>query len=242
MKMRRITFALAVACVCLAGCDKGQNSQLASASGSPEVSGEVETEVSGITCELKGKVNHDKWEADQLTSVSFSAIPTTIEQFKALQREVGIEPQGALALQVLAFEMYRRDAKLGEEALRLNNTQVNVQATQLQLKEMMNVKDAFYSRPYIAAALMKGASAANGYQPDKPYTIEMRVDPAKKYQESQLLGGTVIYLQINSKGWDTNWRGAEVVKPNGSDYYVVSNCPALYTQCKQMQGEWQPLE
>ena len=242
MMMRRITFALAVACVCLASCDKGQNSQLASASDSQMSSEEVQATTAGITCEMTGKVNHDQWEPDQLTSVSFSAIPTTIDQFKALQQQVGIEPQGALALQVLAFEMYRRDAKLGEEALRLNNTQVNVQATQLQLKEMMNVKDAFYSRPYIAAALMKGASSANGYQPDKPYTIEMRVDPAKKYQESQLLGGTVIYLQINSKGWDTNWRGAEVVKPNGSDYYVVSNCPALYSQCKQMQGEWQPLE
>lgn len=242
MMKKSITIALAVACVCLTGCDKSQNSQLASASASLEMSGEVVAEADAITCEVMGNVNHDRWDPDQLTSVSFSAIPSTIPQFMELQRKVGGEPQGALALQVIAFEMYRRDAKVGEEALRLNNTQVNVQSTLLQLKEMMNVKDAYYSRPYLAAALMKGASPANGYQPDKPYTIEMRVDPAKKYQESQLLGGTVIYLQINSKGWDTNWRGAEVVKQQGSNYYVVSNCPALYTQCKQMQGEWQPLE
>ena len=240
MKRTTVT-ALVLACVCLVACEKPQ-SKVADASGSQSMVQDSLSAQDAMTCEVTGTVNHDKWEGGQTTSVSFSGIPATLDQFKALQREVGVEPQGALALQVLAFEMFRRDAKLGEEALRLNNTQVNVQSTLHMLKEMMNVKDVFYSRPYIAAALMKGASVENGYQPDKPYTIEMRVDPAKKYQDSQLLGGTVIYLQINSKGWDTNWRGAEVVKPNGSDYYVVSNCPALYTQCKQLQGKWQGLE
>ena len=237
MKRTTVT-AFALACLCLVACEK-QQTKVADASGS-----QVETQdsPSAIKCELTGAVNPDKWESGQTTSVSFSDIPATVEQFKSLQAQVGKEPQGALALQVIAFEMYRRDAAVGEEALRLNNTQVNVNATLPRLKEVMNVKDAYYSRPYIAAALMKGATPENGYQPDKPYTIEMRVDPAKKYQESQLLGGTVIYLQIDSKGWDTNWRGAEVVKPQGSEYYVVSNCPALYTQCKQVKGQWQGLE
>ena len=61
----------------------------------------------------------------------------------------------------------------------------------------------------------------------------MKRDPNKQPQVSQLLKGTVIYMLIDSKGWDTNWRGVEVVKPEGSDYYVVSNCPAMYTQCKE---------
>ena len=64
----------------------------------------------------------------------------------------------------------------------------------------------------------------------------MKVDPNKKYQESQMLHGTVIYLLIDSKGWDTNWRGVEVVKPEGSKYYVISNCPAMYTQCKEAKA------
>ncbi len=242
MKHCRTILTLALACLCLAACEKKADSRLADASASLAMTDDFSMPGEKISCEMSGSVNHDKWDANQVASISFSAIPTTIEQFKELQHKVGDEPQGALALQVLAFEMYRRDAALGEQALRLNNTQVNLQATLLQLKEMMNVKDAFYSRPYLAAALMKGASPANGYQPDVPYTIEMRVDPAKQYQQSQLLGGTVIYLQINSKGWDTNWRGAEVVKPNGADYYVVSNCPALYSQCKPMQGEWAGLK
>ena len=57
-----------------------------------------------------------------------------------------------------------------------------------------------------------------------------------------MLGGTVIYLQIDSEGWDTNWRGVEVVRPEGEAYYVVSNCPAMYTQCKQIKGTWQGLK
>lgn len=233
MKLTAVT-AVALACLCLVACEKKQ-------SGSAQAQA-VAKDQTAISCEVIGTVNHDQWEGGQPTTVTVSDIPATVEQFKTLQTQLGAEPQCALALQVIAFEMYRRNATVGEEALRLNNTQVNLNATMPRLKELMNEKDAFYCRPYIAAALMKGATPENGYEPVKPYTIEMRVDPAKKYQESQLLGGTVIYLQIDSKGWDTNWRGAEVVKPQNSDYYVVSNCPALYTQCKQVKGEWKGLE
>lgn len=181
---------------------------------------------------IKGNISHNTWEGDAATSVTFDAFPTTINEWKSIQQKLGCEPQGAVALQVMAFELYRNNRTDGEEALKLNNTSTNYTCTVERLKEIMG-KDQYYARPYIAWAMLEGATPENGYKADPPFTINMKVDPNKKYQNSQMLHGTVIYLLIDSKGWDTNWRGVEVVKPEGSDYYVVSNCPAIYTQCKE---------
>lgn len=184
---------------------------------------------------INKRISHTRWEGDKKTSVEFDAFPATFEQWQEMQKILGGEPQGAVALQVMAIELYRNNRPDGEKALRLNNTSTNYNSTVERLREIMG-KDQYYARPYIAWALLDGATPEGGYYVRPPYKIEMKVDPNKKYQQSQLLHGTVIYLLIDSKGWDTNWRGVEVVKPQGSDYFVVSNCPAMYTQCKQAQG------
>lgn len=181
---------------------------------------------------ISKRISHTRWVGDKKTSVEFDAFPTTLDEWKAMQQQLGSEPQGAVALQVMAFELYRNNRTDGEQALKLNNTSTNYNSTVERLREIMG-KDQYYARPYIAWAMLKGATPENGYTVRAPYKIEMKVDPNKKYQQSQLLHGTVIYLLIDSKGWDTNWRGVEVVKPRGSKYFVVSNCPAMYTQCKE---------
>lgn len=196
---------------------------------------------SGSRYVVRGAISHTTWNKDESSSVIFTSFPATLDEFKQAREQLGREPQGAVALQVMAFELYRRDREAGQAALQLVNTATNYNSTIYQLKEMMG-KDAYYSRPYLAAALLQGATPDNAYTPSSPYTVKVRVSPTSRYQESQLLRGTVIYLQIDSQGWDTSWRGVEVVKPEGQDYYVVSNCPAMYTQCKQIKGTWTPLK
>ena len=195
----------------------------------------------GIDYVMNGKINHDKYDKTQTSTVSFSGIPQTLDQFEELQEAIGGEPQGAVAMQVIAFEIYRRNRKLGEEAIKLNNTPTNANDCFRQLKERLG-NDPNYAQPYLVAALMKGASPENGYQPERPYTITIRVNPGLGYQDSQLLDGTIIHLQIYSDGWNTPWRGIEVVQPEGADLYLVNNCPALYVGCNRMRGEWTPLE
>ena len=172
------------------------------------------------------------WEPNKEVTVDFDKFPSSLAEWKRMQKQLGTTPQGAAVLQIMAFELYRNNRADGEAALRLNNTSTNYNSTVGRLREIMG-KDQYYARPYIAWAMLQGTTPENGYRVPAPYTVSLKVDPNKRYQESQLLKGTVIYLLINSKGWDTNWRGVEVVKPAGSDYYVVSNCPAMYTQCKQ---------
>lgn len=197
--------------------------------------------INQATFKWDGKINHDTWNKSQKSTVTFSRFPASLDEFIEVREAIGKEPQGAVALVIMAMELYHRDKDEGKEALKLINTSTNYSSMFRQLKEVMG-DDASYARPYLPAALLKGANPKNAYTPDSPYQVKVRVNPVTKYQESELLDGIVIYLQVDSEGWDTNWRGIEVVKPDGEEYYLVSNCPAFYTQCKKIKGTYQGLK
>ena len=178
--------------------------------------------------------------------VSIEKIPATLEEFQALQAELGTTPEGCIMLQLVAMEMYRRDRNVGTECLRLNNTETNMSSVTSRLKEIFREGDS-YARPYLVSSFFKGAKPSNGYNPEKPYTIQVRRDPARPNDErSQSLRGYVTHLQVYSDGYDTTWRGVDVVQQQGDTYYRVSNCPSIYTQCKEIDfdatDEWHGLE
>lgn len=185
---------------------------------------------------IKGNIDHKTWNKSQSSVVTFDGIPKTLEEFKRAQAVLGLEPQGAVALQLMAMEMYRHDRQLGTECLTLVNTSTNLNSVISRLREILG-NDANYARPYLVASFIKGATPDNGYNPRKPYQIEVRVNPVTPYQASNLLRGYVLYLQVYSNGYDTPWRGVEVVKQQGEQYYRISNCPSMYTQCKEISWE-----
>ena len=111
--------------------------------------------------------------------VSIEKIPTSLEEFQTLQAELGTSPEGCIMLQLVAMEMYRRDRAVGLECLTLNNTETNLSSMTRRLNELYRENDS-YARPYLVSACFKGATPANGYNPTKPYTIQLRKDPKKK--------------------------------------------------------------
>ena len=178
--------------------------------------------------------------------VSIEKIPATLEEFQALQTQLGTTPEGCIMLQLVAMEMYRRDRNVGTECLRLNNTDTNLSYVTNRLKEIFREGDS-YARPYLVSTFFKGAKPSNGYNPDKPYTIHVRRDPTRPNDErSQMLKGYVKHLQVYSDGYDTPWRGVDVVQQKGDEYYRVSNCPSIYTQCKEVDfdatEDWHELD
>lgn len=103
-------------------------------------------------------------------------------------------------------------------------------------------KNDSYHQRYLPAAVLKGATPENGYSPQHPYTIEMKAS-VNKHRDMQFMGaGRVVYLYILGKGWDTNQRSVEIIKPEDSELHQVFNCPALYTLCKTIRGTWQGLK
>ena len=178
--------------------------------------------------------------------VSIEKIPTTVAEFQALQAELGTTPEGCIMLQLVAIEMYRRDKNIGTECLTLNNTSTNLSSVTSRLKEIFRENDT-YARPHLVSTYFKGAKPSNGFNPDKPYTIQVRRNPAYPNDErSQALKGYVKYYQVYSEGYDTPWRAIEVVQQKGDPYYRVSNCPAVYIQCKEVDfdatEDWKGLD
>lgn len=177
--------------------------------------------------------------------VTFEKFPTTLEEFQAFQAEYGITPEGAVAVQLVAMELYRHDKNVGRQCLELCNTDINLSSVTSRLNELYRENDS-YARPYLVAAMLQGAKPSSGYNPSKPYTIRLRKDPTKSDERSQMLRGYVIHIQLYSDGYDTPWRNIDVVQQQGENFYRVSNCPAILTQCKEIDFDatdtWHGLE
>lgn len=183
-------------------------------------------------------------------TVAFTHFPADYEEFAAAYNELlGKSMQGAAAMVPMAIELYARDAGEGERALQLlcNSSStvsgiVRILKTKL-VPSQYAPKDDPYLQRYMAAALLKGATADNAYTPQEPYTVELCAS-VNKPQRSTLNNppSTVYYLYIIAHGWDTFQRAVDVSQADGSDLYKVFNCPSCYTQCKNIRGDWPGLK
>jgi hypothetical protein len=135
--------------------------------------------------------------------------------------------------------MYRRNRATGEECIRLNNATVNVRLALDRLNELFG-KDAYYARPYQIAAFLKGATPQNGYKPTKPYTVEIEVSTGIGYQYSADYQATELTLRVLTQGKDKGAEEVAVLKtakpgePGNGACFIVSNCPGLYAQVKEI--------
>jgi len=192
-----------------------------------------------IKVTITGKISHTDYKPGQSGTVTFSRFPASVEEFKQVREQIGGEPHGAVALQIMAYEMFRHDRKIGEECIRLNSTTVNVMTPLNRLKELFG-NDVNYAKPYQMAAFLKDASAENGYAPSKPYTVEVRVHKVNAYQYNNSYQTTQLYLEILTKGKDKGVESVEVVKtlkpgePGEGKYFIVEKCSGLYSSVKNI--------
>ena len=200
------------------------------------------------TYTMMGTLNAEAYDAKATGVVTFTHIPTDYAEFEAVYTQfLGKTPNGAAAMMPMAMELYRRDRDTGLQCLKLLCYPSNVNS----VTSILNTKygpskfapaDDPYLQPYLPAAVLKGATPENGYTPLRPYTVEMRAS-VNTHKKMQLMGdGTVVYIYIMGKGWDTEQRQVEVIRQTDSSLHQVFNCPSLYTQCKQIRGQWKGLE
>lgn len=176
--------------------------------------------------------------------VTFTNVPADYEEFEAVYTQfLGKTIHGTAAMIPMAIEMYARDAAVGKQSFELIcNGPATVSGIIRILKEKLppnaDYSDSYCQR-YMPAALLKGATPKNAYTPDYPYTVQM-CRSANDPQETTY--GTVTYLYILAKGWDTEQRQVEILKPDDGGLYKVFNCPSCYTQCKNIKGTWKGLK
>lgn len=119
------------------------------------------------------------------TPVSFSAEPSTIEEFKAIQATTATTPEGAAAMLVLAMSMYGKNPELGRKAVTLSVLSKNRQKS--NKPTAVDGVDLGGSDSYLMGQLdkykmlpngyWKGAEPANGYSPSLPLTVETFTNP-----------------------------------------------------------------
>ena len=183
---------------------------------------------------ISGSISETSHNPSQSGSVTFNRFPASVEEFKQAREKIGGKPHGAVALQIMAYEMFRRDRTVGEECIKLNNTTSNTRSPIGRLRELFG-NDANYARPYQMAAFLKGATPKNGYSPSKPYKIEVKVNKAQRYQYSEIFQTNVLYLQVLTQGKSTGAESVAVLKTHKPDessngeYYIVMNSPGLYS-------------
>lgn len=200
------------------------------------------------TFTIKGNLTAESYNQKATGVVTFTNVPKDYEEFEALYTQfLGKTPHGTAAMMPMAMEIYGRDRDEGLRCIQLICWPSNVNSVVSQLKQKFGTSqyalanDGYHQR-YLPAAVLKGAKPENGYTPQQPYTVEMKAS-VNKHQELQFSGtGTVLYLFIMGDGWDTHQRSVEIIKQPDSELHQVFNCPSLYTQCKQIRGQWPGLK
>ena len=227
------TMQVAVVCMVLSSCTKGNEDR-------DNPGGADGTGSSGpLTVNVSGVISHTNHTPRQRATVTFSRFPANTAEFTKVQEQIGGEPHGAVVLQLMAYEMYRRNRTTGEACIRLNNATINVRISLDRLQELFS-NDTYYARPYQIAAFLKGATPENGYSPTKPYTVEIEVSNAIAYEYSSDYQANVLTLRVLTQGKDKGAEEVAVLKtakpgePGNGACFIVFNCPGLYSQVKQI--------
>lgn len=191
-----------------------------------------------IEVSFTGGIDPKNYTPEAEATISINRFPNNLNEWKELQKQVADRPEGAVLMQLAAFELYYRNTEAGTEAVKLGNVESNVNSVLRIICDKFGktqYKDQLM--PYLTASYLQGAEPTNGYNPTKPYTIRVRTNPVQGYERSEMLKGYVLYLQIYSSGYDTPWRGCEVIKQKGNEFYTVNNSPSMYTGCKDIDFE-----
>ena len=219
-------FMLIVSSLALQGCDEKVNGNGNEDEKAP---------TTPFVVNISGEISHTDHTPGQTGTVTFSRFPFSVAEFKQAREQIGDEPHGAAALQIMASEMWRRNNKRGKECIDLNNTKANVTSTVSRLSDLYR---SSAQRPYQMAAYLKGASSENGYNPTKPYTVDIRVAAGRPYNNSTDYQATVIYLDVISYGHDSGSVPVSVLKTHRQGeasegkYFIIFDCNSLYLQCK----------
>lgn len=192
-----------------------------------------------IDVKISGKIDHNRCISGQKASVTFDRFPATVKEFEQVRELIGTEPHGAVALQVMAYEMFRRDKEVGLRCIELNNVVNHAGKDSSPIRQLTSIfRDDNSARPYQMASFLKGATPENGYNPTKPYTVEVYSDHGRGYEASSGYQSTIVRMYIVTSGRDDQKVPVSVVKtlkpdePSQGTYFIVTSSP-LYSRCKE---------
>lgn len=103
--------------------------------------------------------------------IVFSALPETLEGFKALPQAAMATPFDTAAMTVLALCFYPEDKELSLAMLDHLRGPRPMNGMDKQL-----IADRFRDKDYVPRSYFEGAKPENNYLPDEPYTVSVTAD------------------------------------------------------------------
>ena len=127
-------------------------------------------------------------------TVSFSALPESLSEMKALQESNLLQPQFTAALAVAALCVYPTDKETALQMLAFLQG-----PKELSVYDKQFIADRFRGKDYVPRSYFAGATPENRYTPTQPYTITFFENP---YSRSNIAQGYLI-LHVRSGGADS---------------------------------------
>ena len=107
-----------------------------------------------------------------IRNVVFSALPNTLEEFKALPQAALSTPFDTAAMTVLALCFYPQNRELSLDMLDYLRG-----PRPLSAYDKSFIKDRFMGQDYIPRSYFAGATPQNDYTPAQPYTVKVSENP-----------------------------------------------------------------
>lgn len=111
-----------------------------------------------------------------MATYTFSSLPTSVEEFKALPYFDFSDPHNTFAMLVVALSVYAKDPEAGAACIDIVRGPVAMSPMDKSF-----LKDRFSDKKYLPMAYFKGSTPANGYTPSTPFTIVSIEDSAPQY-------------------------------------------------------------
>ena len=201
------------------------------------------------TYTVSGAIDFDATDCSVPTAtVTFSHVPSGYTEFEAVYNGLlGKFPQGVAAMAPMALEIYARSPETGEKCLQLLCDSdatvsgiIRILKTKLIPSAYSGSSDGYLQR-YLPAASLKGAVYTNAYAPTKPFTVETCRSANAPQEKKMSPYGTVYYLYLFAEGWESTRRPVDLFLPLNESLYKVSGISSLYTQCRDIIGNWAGL-
>lgn len=144
----------------------------------------------------------------QRRTIVFEDMPSTLEEFKALEEARMSTPFDTAALTVCALSYYPINKQLSIEMLNFLRGPRPLSGMDLQF-----LADRFRDKDYVPRSYFLGATPDNDYEPNEPYSIEVEDNPYSYQNE----GYATLY--IHSGGADSP-RQVQLRKAKDEKWYL----------------------
>lgn len=107
----------------------------------------------------------------RIESVTIEIIPSTLEEFKALQGRIAVTPQGGAAAMIAALAAFVRDETAGATLIAAaadDGRRADSEPARLPDREIGFLRNQLREQPFLPFSYIAGTSPASGYAPPSP--------------------------------------------------------------------------